>query len=300
MKVWKTPGIWLGFGLFGAIFLGVFGFFRLLVGGTDGGERHDDRGDVVGLLRIKGGIFDATTAVTTLTKLRRNPRVKSLLLRVDSPGGAVAPTQEIYREIQRFRRSGRKVVASLGSVAASGGYYIASAADKIYSLPGTVTGSIGVMVILPNTQKIMGKLGLKFNIIKSSPYKDTGSPLRMLTESDRTIFQRLVDDTYEQFLKAVSKGRRMTIEKTRKIADGSVFSGERAKKMGLVDELGSRWDAAMAAARFANILGEPKFLEIKPWRGWWKLWNQSFLEWFPGGLSSYLGGYPPVVLYIWR
>lgn len=299
--MWKAPGIWIVISLFGAIIFGIFGLSRLIVGNTAGDERHGGRRDVVGLLRIKGGIFDASTVVASLTKLRRNPRVKSLLLRVDSPGGAVAPTQEIYREIQRFRRTGRKVVASLGSVAASGGYYVASAADKIYSYPGTVTGSIGVMIILPNTQKIMGKLGLKFNIIKSSPYKDTGSPLRALTELDRIIIQRLVDDTYEQFVKAVSKGRRMTIEKTRKIADGRVFSGERAKKMGLVDELGSQWDAAMAAARFANILGEPKFLEIKkPWGGWWKLWNQSFLEWFPGGLYSYLGASSPMVLYIWR
>ena len=286
--------------MFGVIFLGLFGISRLINEYFNGGERYDGNRDVVGFVRIKGGIFDATSTVRSLTKLRRNPRVKSLLLRVDSPGGAVGPTQEIYREILRFRRSGRKVVASLGSVAASGGYYIASAADKIYSYPGTVTGSIGVVIVLPNAEKILDTLGLRFTIIKSAPFKDIGSPLRTLTDSDREIFQRLIDDTYTQFVMAVSKGRHMPFEKVKKIADGSVISGERAKKLGLVDELGSQWDAAMEAARYAKITGEPKLLEIQPRRSIWTLLNRLFLDWFPGGPTSYLGGSPPMLQYMWR
>ena len=140
----------------------VFGLSRLMSGGIGA----NGEGDVVGFIRIQGGIFDAKDTVASLDKLRRNPRVKSLLLRIDSPGGAVGPTQEIYEEIQRFRRSGRKVVASLGSVAASGGYYLASAADMIYAYPGTITGSIGVVVVLPNAEEMLGKVGLKFNVIK--------------------------------------------------------------------------------------------------------------------------------------
>jgi protease-4 len=290
----------MAIGLFGVIFLGLFGISRLINEYSNGGERYDGNQDVVGFVRIKGGIFDATSTVRSLTKLRRNPRVKSLLLRVDSPGGAVGPTQEIYREILRFRRSGRKVVASLGSVAASGGYYIALAADKIYSYPGTVTGSIGVVIVLPNAEKLLDTLGLRFTIIKSAPFKDIGSPLRKLTDSDRKIFQRLIDDTYRQFVMAVSKGRHMSFEKAKKIADGSVFSGERAKKLGLVDELGSQWDAAMEAARYANITGEPKLLEIKPRRSIWTLLNRSILDWFSGGSTSYLGGSPPMLQYMWR
>jgi protease-4 len=290
----------MAIGLFGVIFLGLFGISRLINEYSNGGERYDGNQDVVGFVRIKGGIFDATSTVRNLTKLRRNPRVKSLLLRVDSPGGAVGPTQEIYREILRFRRSGRKVVASLGSVAASGGYYIALAADKIYSYPGTVTGSIGVVIVLPNAEKLLDTLGLRFTIIKSAPFKDIGSPLRKLTDSDRKIFQRLIDDTYRQFVMAVSKGRHMSFEKAKKIADGSVFSGERAKKLGLVDELGSQWDAAMEAARYANITGEPKLLEIKPRRSIWTLLNRSILDWFSGGSTSYLGGSPPMLQYMWR
>jgi len=290
----------MAIGLFGVIFLGLFGISRLINEYSNGGERYDGNRDVVGFVRIKGGIFDATSTVRSLTKLRRNPRVKSLLLRVDSPGGAVGPTQEIYREILRFRRSGRKVVASLGSVAASGGYYIASAADKIYSYPGTVTGSIGVVIVLPNAEKMLDTLGLRFTIIKSAPFKDIGSPLRTLMDSDREIFQRLIDDTYTQFVMAVSKGRHMPFEKAKKIADGSVFSGERAKKLGLVDELGSQWDAAMEAARYAKITGEPKLLEIQPRRSIWTLLNRSFLDWFPGGATSYLGGSPPMLQYMWR
>ena len=300
MKGWKTPGFWMAIGLFGVIFLGLFGISRLINEYSNGDERYDGNQDVVGFVRIKGGIFDATSTVRSLTKLRRNPRVKSLLLRVDSPGGAVGPTQEIYREILRFRRSGRKVVASLGSVAASGGYYIALAADKIYSYPGTVTGSIGVVMVLPNAEKLLDTLGLRFTIIKSAPFKDIGSPLRKLTDSDRKIFQRLIDDTYRQFVMAVSKGRHMSFEKAKKIADGSVFSGERAKKLGLVDELGSQWDAAMEAARYANITGEPKLLEIKPKRSIWTLLNRSILDWFSGGSTSYLGGSPPMLQYMWR
>ena len=150
-----NTGVWVAAGLFLFIAAGVFGLSRLMSGG--GGAYGE--GDVVGFIRIQGGIFDAKDTLASLDKLRRNPRVKSLLLRIDSPGGAVGPTQEIYEEILRFRRSGRKVVASLGSVAASGGYYLASAADKIYSYPGTITGSIGVVVVLPNAEEMLGKVG---------------------------------------------------------------------------------------------------------------------------------------------
>lgn len=289
-----TTGVWVAAALFLSIAAVVFGLSRLMSGGlgSPGG------GDVVGFIRIQGGIFDAKDTLASLDKLRRNPRVKSLLLRIDSPGGAVGPTQEIYEEIQRFRRSGRKVVASLGSVAASGGYYLASAADRIYAYPGTITGSIGVVVVLPNAQEMLGKVGIKFNVIKSAPHKDMGSPFRKMTKDDRAIFQRLIDDTYRQFVKAVAAGRGIPMKKALKIADGSVYSGERAKELGLVDRLGSQWDATLEAGRFARIVGEPKLLEI-PSRGrFWGLLNRTFTGWFGG--APYWGGSPALLQYMWR
>ncbi len=304
MKRLMAPGFMISAGLIAVIALGLYGLSLFFSGGRSSGDAGYSLGfgqhDVVGVVRIKGGIFDATKTVKILTEFRRNPRVKALLLRIDSPGGAVAPTQEIYGEIQRFRRTGRKVVASLGSVAASGGYYIASAADTIFSYPGTVTGSIGVIVVLPNAEKLLGKLGLSFNIIKSAPYKDMGSPLRKMTGEDRKIFQRLIDDTYQQFVKAVSEGRGIPIDEARKIADGSVFSGERAKELGLVDKLGGQWDAVLEAGRLAKIPGEPKLLEIKPRGGVWGLLTQSLTGWIEGGSSSYFGGNPAVLQYMWR
>jgi protease-4 len=304
MKDWKAPGIIVSAGLFLIIVAGVFGISRLMTRG-DSNDRSTfnlDFGgkDVVGLVRIKGNIFDARKTVESITKLRRNPRVKSLLLRIDSPGGAVAPTQEIYEEVQRFRKTGRKVVASLGSVAASGGYYIASAADKIFSYPGTVTGSIGVIVVLPNAEKMLGKLGLSFNVIKSAPHKDMGSPFRSMTDEDRRVFQNLIDDTFGQFVMAVSKGRNISIERAREIADGSVYSGERAKKLGLVDELGSQWDAALVAARFAKINGEPRLLEMKTREGFLEFFTKSVMGLLDGGSASYFGASPAVLQYMWR
>ncbi|MBT3351681.1 MAG: signal peptide peptidase SppA [Nitrospinaceae bacterium] len=304
MKAWRTPGFLISVCLFLAIAVGMFGISRLLSGGdaddTSGFSLGFGDKDVVGLVRIKGNIFDAKKTVDSLTKMRRSSRVKSLLLRIDSPGGAVAPTQEIYEEVQRFRKTGRKVVASLGSVAASGGYYIASAADKIFSYPGTVTGSIGVIVVLPNAEKMLGKLGLSFNVIKSAPHKDMGSPLRPMTDEDRKIFQNLIDDTYEQFVAAVSRGRNMSVDRARKIADGSVYSGERAMKLGLVDSLGSQWDAALEAARFAKIEGEPRLFEIKSREGFLGMFNKSVMGWLNGGASSYFGGSPVMLQYMWR
>ncbi|MEE9275811.1 MAG: signal peptide peptidase SppA [bacterium] len=292
--------------LFLAILAGFYGFVLFLQESVQGGERRIARaggGSVVGLLRIQGGIFGARETLAALARFRRNPKVKSLLIRIESPGGAVSPTQEIYHEVLRFRRSGRKVVASLGTVAASGGYYIAAAADKIFANPGTITGSIGVIMMLPNAEKALGKLGLKFSVIKSAPHKDLASPWRSLTEKDREILQRLVDDTYGQFVRAVAKGRNLPEKKVLLLADGSVFSGERAKTLGLVDELGSLRDAALEAARLAGIEGEPKLLELTPKTGllrWLGRQVRASLGWLGGGGTSLWGDAPAVLQYMWK
>ncbi len=298
-------GVWISVILFASIVLVLFVVSRLFLGDDDRegfGIGFAER-DVVGLVQINGGIFDARATVESLGKLRRSPRVKSLLLRINSPGGGVGPTQEIYEEVQRFRRTGRKVVASLGSVAASGGYYIASAADRIYSNPGTITGSIGVIMVVPNAEKMVDALGLKFSIIKSAPHKDLASPLRKMSQADRMILQRLIDDTYGQFVRAVSEGRKIPMKEALRIADGSIYSGERAKELGLVDKLGSQWEATLEAARLANISGEPRVLEFRSGGGLFGFVRQSLEKvsnWVEGGAASYWGGYPAMLQYMWK
>jgi len=293
--------------LFLAITVGIFGFFRIVVRGyfvaDEGDGNGPRRGDLVGLVRIQGGIFDSRGTVKALERLRQNPQVKALLLRIETPGGGVGPTQEIYEAVHRFRRSGRKVVASLGSVAASGGYYIASASDKIFANPGTITGSIGVVMVLPNAEKALGNLGLRFNVIKSAPHKDLASPLRALSEKEQQILQRLVDDTYGQFVRAVAAGRKLSEAEAFRIADGSVFSGERAKGLGLVDALGTERDATIEAARLGGIEGEPKVIEMRPEGGFFALltgFAGSMAEWFGAGGIQVWSEYPGMLQYMWR
>jgi len=284
---------------------GVWAFSRLLVESLLGDPDADGAGqpEAVAILRIQGGIFDARAAVRSLERLGRRPGVKAVLLRIDSPGGAVSPTQEIYQEVLRLRKAGVKVVASMGSVAASGGYYVAAAADKIYANPGTITGSIGVVMVLPDVQKAMGTLGLRMNVIKSGPNKDVASPFRPMTDKDREILQRLVDDTYAQFVRAVAEGRKMPQERVREIADGSIYSGERAKEIGLVDALGTEREAILEAARLGGIKGEPRLIELKPEAGLWSLlqnWAGPWSGWFGTEGGRFFGGTPAVLEYMWR
>ena len=267
------------------------------------GPRRGEDPRAVGLLRIQGGIFDARGTIQALDRLKRRAEVKALLVRIESPGGAVSPTQEIHEELLRLRRSGLKVVASLGGVAASGGYYLAVAADKIYANPGTITGSIGVVMVLPDVTKVFGAVGLQMNVIKSAPSKDLASPFRPMTDRDREILQRVVDDTYSQFVRAVADGRRMPREKVLPLADGSIFSGERAKELGLVDALGTERDAAREAARLGGIPGEPRLIEVRPEVGFWGLLTEmvrSWTGWFGIDGVRFWGDAPAVLEYMWR
>ncbi|MBI4252525.1 MAG: signal peptide peptidase SppA [Candidatus Tectomicrobia bacterium] len=296
-------GVLLSVLAFLAVAAGVWGLSQILVRSlllepeTDGASR------AVGVLRIQGGIFDARGTVGALERLAKRPEVKAVLIRIESPGGAVAPTQEIYEEVLRLRRSGLKVVASMGGVAASGGYYVAAAADKIYANPGTITGSIGVVMVLPNVERVLGAVGLQVNVIKSGPGKDVASPFRAMTDRDREILQRVVDDTYSQFVRAVAEGRKMPGEKVRELADGSIFSGERAKELGLVDALGTERDAVMEAARLGGIPGEPRLIEMRPETGFWGLLSgmaRSWTGWLGVDGTRFLGDAPAVLEYMWR
>jgi protease-4 len=215
-------------------------------------------GDKVALITIEGVILDSKEVIEQLEKHRTNPSVKAIVLRINSPGGGVAASQEIHEELMKVRRVNQKpVVVSLGSVGASGGYYIASAADVIVANPGSITGSIGVLIQVPNIAGLMQKVGIKAEVVKSGPHKDLASPTREMTDAERQILQRLLNDVHDQFIDIVSKGRRLDRKKVEALADGRIFSGREAMSLGLVDQLGNLQDAIDKAANLAGIPGKP-------------------------------------------
>ena len=188
-----------------------------------------------------------------LERATNDPGLKAVVLRIDSPGGSPAASQELNDQVQRLKESGKKVVVSCGDMAASGGYYVAVAADKIVADPATLTGSIGVISTVPNLQDLYSKIGYKEQVFKSGPYKDMLSPSRPITPEEAEIMQGIINDTYEQFVQAVAKGRGMSEDQVRKLADGRVYTGDQAKQLGLVDELGGLHEAVALAGNLAGI-----------------------------------------------
>jgi len=214
-------------------------------------------GEKVALVNVSGVIMDSSGVVEELKKHAKDSSIKAIVLRVDSPGGAVAPSQEIYQEILKVKEK-KKVIVSMGSVAASGGYYIAAPADKIVANAGTLTGSIGVIMEIPNFQGLMEKIGIEAQVIKSGKHKDIASVFKSLKPEEKEILQSVLDDVHDQFIRAVSDGRGMDFEEARKISDGRIFTGRMAKEAGLVDELGSLEDAIALAGQLSGIKGEPE------------------------------------------
>jgi protease IV len=213
-------------------------------------------GDKVALIRIEGPIFDSKDAIDTLKDYVKDLSVKAIVLRVDSPGGAVAPSQEIYEEVRKAAAK-KTIVVSMGSVAASGGYYISAPATRIIANPGTLTGSIGVIMEIPNMEGLMSKIGVKSEVIKSGKHKDIASVFRGIGKEEREILQDVLDNVHNQFITAVSEGRKMLRDDVQRIADGRIYTGEQALKIGLIDELGNLEDAVKAAAKLSGIKGEP-------------------------------------------
>jgi protease-4 len=197
--------------------------------------------------------FSAEQFVSQLDQAKKDKDVKAVVIRVTSPGGEVVASDEIHQKIEEVKRAGKTVVVSMGSMAASGGYYIATAADRIFANPSTITGSLGVIFSLPNYEKAAEWIGYKQNTIKSGDYKDIGSPLREMSPNERDIFQRLVDDTYEQFVTVIVQGRKLDREEVLKIADGRVYSGKQAKELKLIDEFGSLEDATAYAMKQSGL-----------------------------------------------
>ena len=217
-------------------------------------------GPRVAVVEIEGIIVDSSSAVRELREHAENPAVKAVVLRVNSPGGVVAPTQEIFAAIQRVRKAGKPVIASFGAVAASGGYYVATAADRIYANPGTLTGSIGVVMQMANLEGLLKKVGVDYVVVKAGAYKDMGNFARTMTPEERKILQALLDDVYSQFVDAVAEGRGLDRKDVLAFADGRIYSGQQAQALKMVDELGGFEDAVEAAGKLANISGRPKLL----------------------------------------
>jgi protease-4 len=251
--------------VFGGLLGLCFAFFFLLMTSIDTrGEPSWGSGDgpKVGVVEVAGVIGDTKDLVGLLHELRNQDSIKAIVVRIDSPGGAVAPSQEVYRAIQRAREK-KKVVCSMGTVAASGGYYIASACEKIYASRGTITGSIGVISELPHVQGLLEIAKVQVDTIKSGTFKDIGSPLRPMTADEKQFFQRFVDNIYEQFLDDVATGRKLDKNELRLIADGRVLTGEEAQKAKLVDEIGNLEDAIDGVAKLAGLKGDPVPVFVK-------------------------------------
>ena len=225
--------------------------------GTD--DSHVSHKDGVGLIEVKGMILDSKETIRQLRYFMKQDSVKTVVLRVDSPGGIVAPSQEIYAEVKKFAAK-KKIIVSMGSLAASGGYYISAPATIIYANPGTITASIGVILKLSNIESLMDKIGIKSYTLKTGKFKDSGSPVREFSAEDRAMLQAVIDNTHEQFVRAVAEGRKLPLDQVRSIADGRILSGEQAKNHKLVDRLGTLQDAIEEAGKLAGISGEPELL----------------------------------------
>lgn len=219
-----------------------------IMGGAAGGEQ-------VGVVEVRGLIVDSQETVRQLRRFRDDEDIKAIVLRVDSPGGVVGPSQEIYREVEKTRQV-KKVIASMGAVAASGGYYVLASADGIIANPGTITGSIGVIMEYTNFKELFSKIGLSAVVIKSGEFKDTGSPARDITPEEEKYLKAFVNELHEQFVAAIAEGRKMELDAVRKLADGRIYTGADAKSLGLVDRIGNLEDAIEWAGQLAGIKGD--------------------------------------------
>jgi protease IV len=252
----------LGAGV-GVLVLFVFTVWLILAVSDDGLPG----GAKVAVVEVEGGIgvaadrgLDTESIIRTLGEYRDDPAVRAVVLRIDSPGGVVAPTQEIFTAVRRLREAKKPVVASLGSVAASGGYYVAVSADRIFASPGTLTGSIGVVMQLANVEGLLKKVGVEYVVVKAGAYKDVGNFARAMTPEERRILQSLLDDVYDQFISAVAEGRGLDPQAVRAFAEGRIYSGRQAHGLKMVDDLGGLEDAIEAAAKMAGLPPKPKVL----------------------------------------
>jgi protease-4 len=222
----------------------------------------------VGVVTVAGVITDARETVQQLEELGQDDSVRAVVVRIETPGGGVAPSQEIYGAVQELRKK-KKVVASIGAIGASGGYLIACAADRIVANPGSITGSISAVMHLLNAEGLLSKIGLKPAVIKSGKYKDIGSPSREITPEERALLQALIDDMNDHFIDTIGGDRKMSREKVKAIADGRIFSGRQAKQVGLIDELGDMNQAIALAGAISGMKGKPEAVYVGKKKAFW-------------------------------
>lgn len=259
----KSPWVIIGV-IVGALFLA---FIVVLFAMGLRGEGTGITGKSVGLIEVLGVITDARTTVREIRYFVKEPDVPVILLHVDSPGGVVTPSQEIYSELKRAKAKGKKLVVSMGTLAASGGYYISAPADVIVANPGTTTGSIGVKLELPNIEGLLKKLGVSVDVVKSADYKDIGSPYRPMLPEEKELLKGTILDVYDQFVSVVAEDRKMPKDSVLKLADGRIFTGRQAKACGLVDTLGTLNDAVAIAGGLAGLGPEPRIARApRPFR----------------------------------
>jgi len=239
----------------------------------------------IGLIKVEGGITTSLESLETIKDYEEDETIKAVLVRIDSPGGVVGPSQEIYQRLLKLK--GKKpIIVSMGALGASGAYYIACAADTIYALPGTLTGSIGVLMEFVDVSEGIAKLGIKAGSITSGNLKDAGSPFRPMTEVERAYFKDVIDDTHAQFVEAVAKGRRLPIDKVRELANGRIYTGRQAKNLGLVDRLGGYDQALEEAKRLAGITGEPRIVQPAEPLGFFELAGRFLDGYAPHSLKT--------------
>jgi len=290
----KRKTLWVILGLF-SIFLclggmGLAGLWLLL----SGGDWSEAKGDIA-IVEVKGGIFESGPVNEKLEKFRKNDDVKAVVLRVDSPGGSVGASQEIYTEVKKLAQK-KKVIVSMGAVAASGGYYISAPATKIVANPGTITGSIGVLMDHVEIDELLKWAKVSAEILKAGALKDVGSALRKMTPEERAVLQGILDNMHEQFLEAVAEGRKIDLEEVRKIGTGRVYTGQQALDLKLIDQFGNLEDAIDLAAKEAGIQGEPKLIKPEKRKPIWL--DVMMGEEREEKLASWLGGWlAPKALY---
>jgi protease-4 len=282
----------------GALFFGIMLLTSLLSGkDRTSATLRVVRGDRIALVKLEGLMVSSERVVDELNEYAEDSSIKAIVLRIDSPGGGVVVSQEIYNAVKNARKEGKKVVASMGSVAASGGYYVAAAADRIVANPGTLTGSIGVIMEFANIEKLLEKIGVRGMVVKSGEYKDVGSPMRDMTDAEKQLLQEVIDDVHSQFITAVAEGRHMQEAEVRAIADGRIFTGRQALKLKLVDQMGDLADSIKLAGKLVGIKGKPRVVEKKKRIPYFDYLREESAAWIADIITRGISGSPVTLQY---